>query len=209
MIIEILNPINYIQHMSEAEGYELNKVAANWNKIRAHLYARAKDYTTIGLDLIAENIWKDRYLTQTVELHVVAAILVMANYDIKVVEIATINFFPPIMSRFFTQYLSTQEEATKTMSQWFSFRVQEGLFSETRKCWKYIEDSVRFWEYCCTFALSLSTFARRVMKIPGNSVLMERSWSAMNLIMNKSRNSLFAENTDKLMFIYMNERALN
>ncbi len=31
----------------------------------------------------------------------------------------------------------------------------------------------------------------------------------MNLIMNKIRNSLHSINVDKLMFIYMNERALN
>ena len=45
------------------------------------------------------------------------------------------------------------------------------------------------------------------MKLPGNSVLAERSWSVMNLIMNKTRMSSIS--VDKLMFIYMNERTLN
>lgn len=31
----------------------------------------------------------------------------------------------------------------------------------------------------------------------------------MNLIMNKSRNSLSAENTDKLMYIYLNKQGLD
>ena len=47
------------------------------------------------------------------------------------------------------------------------------------------------------------------MKLPGNSVLAERSWSVMNLIMNKTRNSMSSIIEDKLMFIYINERTLN
>lgn len=44
---------------------------------------------------------------------------------------------------------------------------------------------------------------------PWESVLAERSWSAMNLILNKTRNSMGAINVDKVMYIYMNERTLH
>ena len=40
-------------------------------------------------------------------------------------------------------------------------------------------------------------------------MLAERSWSIMNLIMNKTRNLLGSINVDKLMFIYMNDRTLH
>lgn len=48
-----------------------------------------------------------------------------------------------------------------------------------------------------------------MMCVPDNSVLAERSWSIMNLIMNKTRNSLTSVNVNKLMYIYINERTLN
>lgn len=45
--------------------------------------------------------------------------------------------------------------------------------------------------------------------LSGNSVLAERSWSIINLIINKTRNSLKLVNVDKLTFIYLNNWTLN
>jgi hypothetical protein len=55
----------------------------------------------------------------------------------------------------------------------------------------------------------LSCLARRVMMLSINSMFAERNWFIMNLIMNKTRNSLHSINVNKLMFIYMNKRTLD
>ena len=55
-------------------------------------------------------------------------------------------------------------------------------------------------------AIILWDLANRILVMHlGNSVLAERSWSAMNLIMNKMRNSWKFINVDKLKFVYMKE----
>ena len=46
---------------------------------------------------------------------------------------------------------------------------------------------------------------RTLVMLLGNSVLAERSWSAMNVIMNKTRNSWNFIDLDKLMFIHIHE----
>jgi hAT family C-terminal dimerisation region len=56
--------------------------------------------------------------------------------------------------------------------------------------------------------LELASFAERLIRITANSVVSERAWSAMNFIHSKSRNSLLVDTVDKLIFIYMNYRAL-
>jgi hypothetical protein len=110
------------------------------------------------------------------------------------------------MHRFFDQYA---EESRLAMKQWLRFRDQEAEFHQNAECWSYQIDSKLFWNFFKSFALELSHLARRVMMLSVNSVLAERNWSVMNLIMSKIRNSLHSINVNKLMFIYMNERALN
>lgn len=66
-----------------------------------------------------------------------------------------------------------------------------------------------FWKICQEFASTLNVLTRKVIMLSANSVLAERSWSTINLIMSKTRNSLNAVNVDKLMYIHMNERALH
>lgn len=113
------------------------------------------------------------------------------------------------MFRLLARYLSTDEDAARAMKSWLSFRGQEVELYSSNLCWSYINDSDLFWTYSRVFAETLSTIAKKVIKIPGNSVLAERSWSIMNLILNKTRNSTGVSNVDMLMYIYMNERTLN
>jgi hypothetical protein len=112
------------------------------------------------------------------------------------------------MHRFFNQYLSS-EDAKSIMKEWLRFRDQKKEFHQDCECWSYQTNSKLFWNFCRTFSLILSCLTGRVMMLSVNSVLIERNWSIMNLIMNKTRNSLHLINVDKLMFIYINERALN
>ena len=196
--------------MSEAEGHKLYAVTANWNRLRSHLYTMAKEDEDSEMDLhhIAEIVWEDRYLSQITELHVVAALLVPQNHNIQVIGVSTSQAFFSIMHRFFAEYLNV-EEAKSAMKQWLSFRNQEDGFYPASECWTYQTDSELFWNFSRSFAFDLSNIARKVIMLPANSVLAERNWSVMNLIMTKSRNSLHSINVDKLMFIYMNERTLN
>jgi len=56
--------------------------------------------------------------------------------------------------------------------------------------------------------LELAPFAEKLMITCANSVASKRAWSAMNYIHSKSQNSLSAKVVDKLLFIYINIRAL-
>ena len=210
MVKKILNPIHKLQYMSEAEGYKLYTVTNNWNIIRSHLYSMAEEESDSEADLyhIAHVVWEDRYLSQITELHVVASLLLPQNRTIKVVGVTTEHAFSSIMHRFFARYLNA-EDSIVAMRQWLAFRDQEDEFHANSECWTYQMTPELFWNFCKHFALILSKLARKVMMLPGNSVLAERSWSVMNLIMNKTRNSMASINVDKLMFIYLNERTLN
>ena len=148
-------------------------------------------------------------LKQFTELHVVSALLFPSNYAIQLVGLSAENAFNPIMYRFFTKYLPNEEEAALATKQWLEYCHQEHAFHSKSECWNFINNPELFWSYSKSFALVLSTIALQVVKIPGNSVLAKRSWSIMNLILSKTRNSIKSDNVDKLMYIHMNERALN
>ncbi len=195
--------------MSEAKEHKLYTVTANWNKLRSHLYIMTKEEENADLLYIADVIWEDRYLSQIKELHVMTALLLSQNHAIKMIEISTKQAFSPIMHKFFDQYVKKNEYARLVMKEWLSFRDQKIEFHQDAECWSYQTNSKSFWNFCRSFAPTLSCLARRVMMLPANSVLTERNWSIMNLIMNETRNSLNSVNVNKLMFIYMNERTLN
>lgn len=120
-------PISRLPHI----GYSvdrLHKVAANWNRVRAPLYAGAKDYTTIaGLDLSADISGEVGILLRLLGYMVFYTFSTSqlrgkgsgSSYD---------KIFPRDYSRFFTPYLPTQE-ATEAMGYWFSIRDRKCIFS--------------------------------------------------------------------------------
>jgi hypothetical protein len=55
----------------------------------------------------------------------------------------------------------------------------------------------------------LARLAVRIFETVANSVILERAFLAMNLIITKLRNMLDAKKVDKLIFIYMNQRVLD
>ena len=209
-IKDLLEPIHRIQYTSEAESYPLYRVCGNWNEIRAHLIGKARQYPHIAdLQDLANKIWDDRYQKQTHPINVVAALLWPKHWNCVVVGTTTTPLFMQVMHDFFATYLTTIEDRTQALKQWSDFRAQVHGFAPDSICWTYINDPDLFWTTAEAMAPQLSRLARRVMKLPGNSVLAERDWSVMNLIKNKTRNSLRHVQVDKLMYIYMNERTLH
>lgn len=133
LIKKIVDSINKIQYMSEAEDHKIYTVAANWNKIRAHLYSMADEDEDADLHHIAKVIWEKRYYTQIIELHVVAALLLLSNHNIKVVDLTTEYSFPQLMSRFFERYVCS-EDSFFAMKHWFAFRDREDGFHANSEC---------------------------------------------------------------------------
>ncbi len=207
---DILEFIHQIQYLSEAEDYSLFRVLQNWNKIRVHLYFKVKQYLVIEcLTHIANHVWKNRMLSQSTSLHVVTALLLPRNHDIKIVDLTVSLTFNSIMMNFFEKYVNDHNDVKSTMKQWLAFKDQIDEFDSTADCWRWTEDSKLFWPCVESFASQLFKLALRVNRIFGNSVLIERNWSIMNLIKTKTRNSFSNFNVDKLMYIYMNEQTLN
>jgi len=134
---DILEPIHQTQYLSEAEDYSLSRVLENWNRIRADLYSKAKKYPTIEcLTHIADVIWEDRMLNQSTTLHVVSALLLPRNHDIKVVGLTTSPAFNTIMMSFFVRYTSSPHDAGSAMKQWLAFRSQIDGFQPNAECWR-------------------------------------------------------------------------
>ena len=207
---DILESIHQIQYLSEAEDYSLVRVLQNWNKIQAHLYFKVKQYFIIEcLNHIANHVWKNRVLSQSTSLHIVAALLLSRNQNIMIIDLTARSTFNAIMMSFFEKHVNDHHDVELAMKQWLAFKDQIDGFRSTVDCWRWIEDSKLFWLCVESFASQLFKLAIRINRILGNSVLIERDWSIMNLIKTKTRNSLSNVNVDKLMYIYMNERTLN
>ena len=207
---DILKSLHQIQYLSEAENYSLSRVFHNWNKIRADLYFKAKKYSHIEcLKDIADNVWKLQLFQQSTSLHVIIALLLSQNHDIKVVNLTISSTFNSIMLIFFDKYSFCRSDVTSIMKQWLAFWTQTDEFRSQVECWRWIDYSKLFWLCCESFASQLAKLCLRVNKIPENFVLTEWNWSIMNLIKSKTRNQLSNVNVDKLMYIYINERTLN
>lgn len=140
IVKEIIDPFHKNQYLSEAGNYPLYRVAANWNIIRSHLYAKTKEYHDIGLRQIADEVWEDRYLQQLTELHIIAALLNPLNHNIQLVGTSHARAFGPIMSRFFARYIPNEDDEAAAMKSWLSFRCQEDEFHPSQDCWKYVND---------------------------------------------------------------------
>ncbi len=172
-------------------------MTANWNKLRSHLYAMIKEEDNSNLHYIIDVMWKDRYLSQITKLYVMTALLLSQNHVIRVIEIIIERAFSLIMHKFFDQYIKKEENSRLAMKEWLSFRDQEARFHQNAECWSCQLNSKLFWNFCRSFVFILSCLARRVMMLSVNSVLIERNWSIMNLIMNKTRNCyVFALSTN-------------
>ncbi len=202
--------IHQTQYLSEAENYLLFRMLENWNRIQVNLYFKIKKYSIIEcLKHIANVIWKNQMLNQSITLHVVSALLLSWNHDIKIVDLITSSAFNIIMMSFFIRYISSSHNVESTMKQWLAFRSQIDDFQSNAECWRWAEDSKLFWLCIKLFFSQLLKLFLWINRISDNNVLVKRDWSVMNLIKMKTRNQLSNINIDKLMYIYINERTLN
>lgn len=136
------------------------------------------------------------------------ALLLSKNHDIKVMGVTTQNSFVNTIHRFFNTYVP-REKVSQAIKDKLLYKNKEEKFHTTSSYWMYKNDAKVFWKICEEFALTLSKLTRKIIMFFANSMLSERSWLAMNLIINKICNSLNAINVDKLMFIYINKCALH
>jgi hypothetical protein len=66
-----------------------------------------------------------------------------------------------------------------------------------------------FWDLAATYAPTLASLARRLLRTTSNSVPCERAFSTMKLNHTRDRNRLKATTIDKLCFIHINRRVLD
>lgn len=115
---------------------------------------------------------------------------------------------------FFSQIATTRAEQEQLHIQFNLYNkalapfTRPTLRSARAPCWEYIDDPRRFWISAVHRAEALSKLGNRLFQAPGNSVPSERSFSIQNYIHSKSRNRLGTARVDKLIYIYMNSRAL-
>ena len=118
IVKRVLNFIHKIQYMFEIKGHKLHTMTANWNKIRSHLYFMTNETDEeTNLVHIVEVIWENRYLNQTTELHMIAALLLSQNHVMKMIEVSSKHAFRSIMHRFFHRYLDTNIDAAFVMKE--------------------------------------------------------------------------------------------
>ncbi len=113
---DILKSIHQIQYLSEAENYSLVRVLQNWNKIWVHLYFKVKQYLVIKcLKHIANHVWKNQMLSQFTSLHVVTALLLSWNHDIKIIDLTASSTFNFIMMSFFEKHVNDYHNVKSAM----------------------------------------------------------------------------------------------
>ena len=91
---------------------------------------------------------------------------------------------------------------------YFAFRAKEGKFALNTGAHKLKLRGSTFWYYYQEDGCKLAHLAARVLGCIANSVPSERAFSAMNNIQTRHRSRLSSDVTDRLIFIYMNIRAL-
>ncbi len=149
----VLEFIHQIQYLLEAEDYLLFRVLQNWNKIWAYLYFKVKQYLIIKcLTHIANHVWKNQMLSQFTSLHVVTALLLSWNHDIKIIDLTISLTFNFIMMNFFEKYINDHNNVESTMKQWLAFKNQIDEFDFIADCWRWTEDSKLFWLCIESFA---------------------------------------------------------
>jgi len=96
----------------------------------------------------------------------------------------------------------------RTLFQYFQYRAREGPFL-SKHLWAVMDttsiDTVCWWKACFRdSAPELCELAIRVLNAPVSSAAVERAFSAYGYVHNSSRNRLFVERSEKLMFLYHN-----
>lgn len=198
--LEVILPISEILKMSESDHHRLAHVLEGWEKIYNHLCEQARSKALPNI----EAIFRSRFEKQCNDLHFAAYFVHPKNATKKTYLWYSEQDVINKISRSFRDYC---DDPVATMAMFQQFRNRQNIFNPDSEVWAYKDNPHTFWDVAIN-ARPLNTFARRLAITPANSVASERSFSILNLMQNKLRNSLHGERVDQLQYIYMNERAL-
>lgn len=153
-------------------------------------------------------IWDTLYQQQTTAIHTVAFYLDPANVDVSLTPEAQTEVFA-----FLKRYIHCDEEMWIGVTEdFFHFREKQGKFNRQNPSdiWNpaLMDRPKLFWQHCRSITPLLAQLAHRIFSTPANSVLSERSFSAMNYIIDKFRASMDVERGNEAVYIYMNSKAL-
>jgi hypothetical protein len=205
-LLQILQPIHKVQKMSEANSANISYVYPRWMEIELHLTQIANSKNVFAADIheylnaVDKKSWPRRKNKQLQPIHLAAYFLHPENYHVLIA-----NEQQSQLCELFKRHTLDYET---TLEQFFDFRSQLGSFGKTAGPWAHIAKPGLFWRYQTASSLELSTFARKVLTVIGNSVPSERAFSTMNYIYSKRRNRLDLDCADKLQFLHMNLRTL-
>jgi hypothetical protein len=95
-------------------------------------------------------------------------------------------------------------------SSFLEFRTRGTVFGATHPAALHHDNPIAYWKSYLFDDIhsGLATLSVRIFEAIGNSVASERAFLTMNLIHTKLRNRLGIEKSDKLIYIYMNQRVL-
>ena len=126
-IKRVIEFIHQFQYIFEAEDHKFYTMTSNWNKIRAHLYSMVDEEKNANLYHITKIIWENRYLTQFIEFHVVAAFLISTNHNVKIIGLISEHFFFYYASVFWQIFIS--EKSTVNFETMICFSWSKRQFS--------------------------------------------------------------------------------
>lgn len=126
----------------------------------------------------------------------------IGNNDIPYLTTADIEL---LALRFFSERCADPAAAYKEFK---DFRNRQGVFASTSPVWLLQHNIARFWACAVELAPGIGQLALRLSRTPASTVPAERSFSNMKVIHTSIRNSLLPERVRKLLYIYMNTRAL-
>ena len=201
VLLAVITPIHEAQKQSESNHASLDSVAYRWHKIHA---------AWSGLQLIYEEVpWEsliqafnNRHKKQVQGLHWLAWALNVENLSISI-NSATRDIIVSCI-----QSLLPPTDSQEVIIDYFAFRAKEGKFALNTGAHKLKLRGSTFWYYYQEDGCKLAHLAARVLGCIANSVPSERAFSAMNNIQTRHRSRLSSDVTDRLIFIYMNIRAL-
>ncbi|RDW86373.1 uncharacterized protein DSM5745_03015 [Aspergillus mulundensis] len=198
----LLEPIHRMQIESEHQKANIMTVMERWLQIRSILSESAEEtpYKADLQEYLAEAPYagfKRRFGKQVTPLHWAAYYLNPRNVSASLDE-PVADVIREVFSTF------TTEEAHDEFA---LYRAKKAQFFPA-DLWK-TEDPLVFWAQFHDTAPSLSHLAIRLVYTTANSVSAERAFSAINNTKDKRRSRLQVKKVNKLVYLYMNTRALD
>jgi hypothetical protein len=205
-IEHIIRPIHEAQKMSESDSSTIAKVVPRWLELERELQQLSCVYSSlIGSFMTPEGAFRARAQKQTTDLHYAAMLLDPISLLKAPGQGPTERGVLFLLSR-------CKDNISKKCvhSSYLNFRSRTTIFGATHPAALHLDNPIVYWKSYLFDDIhsGLATLAVRIFEAIGNSVASERAFSTMNLIHTKLRNRLGAEKSDKLIYIYMNQRVL-